>query len=68
MPQSFQFETQVDYDQAGVSFNVAMHSAGGDAAAFELSVDDLVTGERVAFNHEASAAVHDRSFALNVVE
>ena len=59
MPQSFQFQTKVDYDQAGVSFNVALHGADGDAAAFELSVDDLVTGERVAFNHEASAVVHD---------
>jgi len=59
MPQSFQFETEVAYDQAGVKFNVALRAAAGEAAAFELTVDDLRSGDRVAFNHEASPMVHD---------
>lgn len=59
MPQSFYFETGVSYDRAGVTFNVALRSAAGDAAAFELTVDDVASGERIAFNHEACPAVHD---------
>ena len=59
MAQSFQFETQIAFEQAGVKFNVTLGGAAGEAAAFELTVDDLVTGDRVAFNHEACPAVHD---------
>ena len=59
MAQSFQFETEVAYEPAGVQFNVALRGAADQPATFELTVDDLASGDRVAFNHQASPAVHD---------
>ena len=59
MAQRFQFETEVAFEQAGVQFNVGLRAAVGEAAAFDLTVDDLATGDRVAFNHQACPAVHD---------
>jgi dihydroxynaphthoic acid synthetase len=56
--QEFRFETGVEYQPAGVRFNVNLEG-GDEAAAFQLTVDDLADGSRVAFNHEASPAVHD---------
>ena len=60
MSSSFDFETAVAYETAGVRFNVSLTApSDAEAAAFALTVDDLATGERVPFQHEACAAVHD---------
>ena len=59
MSQEFRFKTGVEYQPAGVRFNVNLEGGGDEAAAFQLTVDDLADGSRVAFNHEASPAVHD---------
>ena len=59
MSQEFRFKTGVEHQPAGVRFNVNLEGGGDDAAAFQLTVDDLADGSRVAFNHEASPAVHD---------
>lgn len=60
MSSSFAFETAVAYETAGVQFNVSLSAASGtEAAVFNLTVEDLATGGRVPFNHEACAAVHD---------
>jgi hypothetical protein len=47
MAQRFQFETEVAFEQAGVQFNVGLRAAAGEAAAFDFTVDDLATGDRV---------------------
>ena len=60
MASNFSFETSVSYETAGVGFNFSLKSAsGGDGPAFNLTVDDLATGQRVALNHRACPAVHD---------
>ena len=60
MPESFQFETALSYDTAGVRFNVALRlEPGAEGAAFSLTVDDLASGARVPFNHRACPSVHD---------
>lgn len=60
MPDSFQFETALSYDTAGVRFNVALRlESGADSAAFSVTVDDLSSGARLPLNHQACPAVHD---------
>ena len=60
MPHSFQFKTEVSYETASVRFDIALQQEpGDDTVAFRLTVDDLLTGERVPLNHEACPAVHD---------
>ena len=59
MSQEFRFKTSVEHQPAGVRFNVNLEGGGDEAATFQLTVDDLADGSRVAFNHEASPAVHD---------
>ena len=60
MPKDFQFETRLEYETAGVGFNLSLKvPAGGQEAAFSLGVDNLATGQRVLFNHQACPAVHD---------
>ncbi len=60
MPKDFQFETRLEYEPAGVGFNVSLKvPSGGQEAAFSLPVDNLATGQRVPFNHQACPAVHD---------
>jgi 2-ketocyclohexanecarboxyl-CoA hydrolase len=60
MPNNFQFETRLEYETAGVAFNVSLKTpSGGEEAAFSLTVDNLATGQRVPLNHQACPAVHD---------
>ena len=60
MPANFQIESSVDYEPAGVKFNMSLkESSGGTGALFTLTVDNLVTGQRVPFNHQACPTVHD---------
>ena len=60
MPETFAFETELTYEEAGVGFRLSLKQPARDSEAqFELSVRDLATGERVPFRHDASAAVHD---------
>ena len=59
MSQEFRFKTGVEHQPAGVRFNVNLEGGGDKAAVFQLTVDDLADGSRVAFNHEASPVVHD---------
>ena len=60
MPKDFQFETRLEYEPAGVGFNVSLKvPSSGQEAAFSLTVDNLATGQRVSFNHQACPAVHD---------
>ena len=60
MSASFDFQTTVAYDTAGLRFQVSLggpEEAGG--ATFTLTADDLATGERLSFDHAACAALHD---------
>ena len=60
MPKDFQFETRLEYEPAGVGFNVSLRvPSGGQEAAFSLTVDNLATGQQVALNHQACPSVHD---------
>ena len=60
MPTSLQLESQISYEQAGVGFNVSLKTPpGGEQGAFSLTVDNLKTGQRLSFSHEACPAVHD---------
>ena len=60
MSGNFQFETSVNYEPAGVRFNVSLTTPqGAEEAAFKLTVDNLATGQQVLFNHQACPAVHD---------
>jgi len=57
---NFQFESSVSYEQAGVRFNVSLKTPSlEEQASFKLTVDNLATGQRVPFAHEACPAVHD---------
>lgn len=61
-----QFETSLRYDVAGVGFNVSLNTPSQEKApVFKLTVDNLATGQRLSFKHEASPAIHDftRNFA-----
>ena len=60
MSSTFNFETSVSYEPAGVRFNVGLKALSGEEqAAFSLTVDNLATGQRLPFTHEACPAVHD---------
>ena len=60
MSGQFQFETSTSYEPAGVRFNVGLKAPQGqERAAFSLTVDNLATGQRLPFTHEACPAVHD---------
>ena len=66
MSSSINMETSASYQPAGVRFNLSLTTppAGGQAQ-FSITVDDLATGQRLPFNHQACPAVHDftRGFA-----
>lgn len=56
----FRFNTQVEYEKAGVRFKIALNQAPGDSAAkLELSAEDLANGRPLAMNHQTAPAVHD---------
>ena len=60
MSASFDFQTTVAYDTAGLRFRVSLggpEEAGG--ATFTLTADNLATGERLSFDHAACSALHD---------
>ncbi len=60
MSARFDFQTTVAYDTAGLQFQVSLGGAeGGGGAEFALSADDLASGERLSFDHEVCAALHD---------
>ena len=61
MTSSFDFETAVVYETAGVRFDLSLAPAldGREAAEFTLTVEDLATGARLPLKHDVCAAVHD---------
>lgn len=60
MPASIDLKTSASYPTAGVQFNLNLTSAAGpDQASLSITVDDLASGNRLSFSHEACAAVHD---------
>ena len=60
MPASINLKTSATYPSAGVQFNLSLTSAAGpDQASLSITVDDLASGNRMSFSHEACAAVHD---------
>ena len=66
MSSSINMETSASYQTAGVRFNLSLTTPpGGDQAQFSITVDDLATGQRLPFSHQACPAVHDftRGFA-----
>ncbi len=66
MSSSINMETSASYQPAGVRFNLSLTTPpAGDQAQFSITVDDLATGQRLPFNHQACPAVHDftRGFA-----
>ena len=66
MPSDINMETSASYQLAGVRFEVRLTTPpGGDQAQLSITVDDLATGHRLPFSHQACPAVHDftRGFA-----
>ncbi len=66
MSSSINMETSASYQPAGVRFNLSLTTPpAGDQAQFSITVDDLATGQRLPFSHQACPAVHDftRGFA-----
>ena len=62
MPDTFQFQTQLPYQTAGVRFNLGLTStAGQEGAAYTCTVDDLASGNRLPLTHDACPAVDDFS-------
>jgi dihydroxynaphthoic acid synthetase len=60
MSGEIQFETGINYEPAGVRFNLGLKTpSGGGRAGFNLTVDNSSTGQRIDFSHGACAAVHD---------
>lgn len=60
MPTNLQLESHTSYELAGVGFNVGLKTPpGGGQAAFSFTADNLETGQRLSFSHEACPAVHD---------
>ena len=66
MSSNINMETSASYPTAGVRFNLSLTTPPeGDQAQFSITVDDLATGQRLPFSHQACPAVHDftRGFA-----
>ena len=66
MSSNINLETSASYQTAGVRFNLSLTTPPeGDQAQFSITVDDLATGQRLPFSHQACPAVHDftRGFA-----
>ena len=66
MSSNINMETSASYQPAGVRFNLSLTTPPeGDQAQFSITVDDLATGQRLPFSHQACPAVHDftRGFA-----
>ena len=66
MPANIDLTTSAVYESAGVRFNLSLTSSGGpDQASFTFTVDDLASGKRLDFSHQACPALHDttRGFA-----
>ncbi len=66
MSSSINMETSASYQPAGVRFNLSLTTPpDGDQAQLSITVDDLATGQRLSFSHQACPAVHDftRGFA-----
>ncbi|MSP23042.1 MAG: hypothetical protein EXR66_08595 [Dehalococcoidia bacterium] len=56
----FQFNTQVDYEKAGVRFKIALDQAAGESAAtLKVTAEELATRRPLAMNHATAPAVHD---------
>ena len=56
----FHFDTQVEYETAGVRFNVGLHQPKGETeATLTVTADDLAAGKQLALNHQTSPAAHD---------
>ena len=63
---SINMETSASYETARVRFNLSLTTpTEGSQAQLSVTVDDLATGQRLPFNHQACPAVHDftRGFA-----
>ena len=53
-------ETSATFETARVRFNLSLSTpAEGGQAKLNITVDDLATGQRLPFNHQACPAVHD---------
>ncbi|MDA0735299.1 MAG: enoyl-CoA hydratase-related protein [Chloroflexi bacterium] len=66
MSSSINMETSAIYQPAGVKFNFSLTTPKeGGQAQLDITVDDLATGKRLPFSHQACPAVHDftRGFA-----
>ncbi|MDA0264997.1 MAG: enoyl-CoA hydratase-related protein [Chloroflexi bacterium] len=60
MPASIDLVTSASYPVAGVRFNLSLTAtAAPEQARFIITVDDLRTGKRLPFTHEACPALHD---------
>ena len=60
MSSSIKMETSAIYQPAGVRFNFSLTTPPErDQAQFNITVDDLTTGQRLPFSHQACPAVHD---------
>ncbi len=60
MSSNINMETSASYQTAGVRFNLSLTTPPkGDQAHFSITVDELATGQRLAFSHQACPAVHD---------
>ena len=60
MSSNLQFESSQDYVTAGVRINVGLNKPEeAEQSAFSFTVDNLETGHRMDFSHQACAAVHD---------
>jgi 2-ketocyclohexanecarboxyl-CoA hydrolase len=60
MSSDIKMETSASYETAGVRFNLSINTPQGqEPAKLSITVDDLATGQRLAFNHQACPAVHD---------
>ena len=66
MSSSINMETSASYPTAGVRFNLSLSTPPArDQAQLSITVEDLATGHRLRFSHQACPAVHDftRGFA-----
>jgi len=60
MSSSINMNNSASYQTAGARFNLSLTTPQGqDQAKLSITVDDLATGQRLPFNHQACPAVHD---------
>ncbi len=66
MSASVNMETSASYEPAGVGFKLSLTTPSEqDRAQFSITAENLATGQRLPFSHQACPAVHDftRGFA-----